>query len=231
MRDSASRRHLIIPISLILLSLFSSGMGLALEEPKVISGRGTGELLLNFTIQDTVPVFSGSYSYDLVGIHIPPIETFNVSSSDKSGYSYSLSGVYLPGKPNNFTVTTSNVKNLNIGLKKLQGRYENTSMVWKGTYARIWVTSQIQADENSTATTTSDLLSPGVYQAKIFGDAADNATRVNLTMTLVKKIIVNGPFNLRINTTGFPSGDYTITAKALKGSFLLDEMTLEGFSL
>ena len=193
---------------------------------KLFSGAGSGEVLLNFTVHNTVPVFSGSYTYDLVGIHIPPIETFNVSSSDKSGYSYTFPSIYIPGKPNNFTVTASKVKNLNIGLKKLQGSYANSSMVWMGKYTRIWVTLQILADKNGAATTTSDLLSPGIYQVKIFGDAAENVTQVNLTMTLVKKIVVSGPFKLSLNTTGFPSGKYLITAKALNGTFSLDELAI-----
>lgn len=44
------------------------------------------------------------------------------------------------------------------------------------------------------------------------------------------KIIVNGRFNIGINTTGFPSGNYSITAKALNGSLRLDEIKLEGLS-
>jgi hypothetical protein len=104
-------------------------------------------------------------------------------------------------------------------------------MVWKGEYTRTWITSQILADENSVATTTSDLLSPGSYQVKIFGDAADNVSQVNLTMTLVKKMILNGRFNIGINTTGFPAGNYSITAKALNGSFCLDEIRLEDSSI
>lgn len=188
---------------------------------KQLTGVGYGELLLKFTIQDTVLVFSGSYSYDLASIHIPPIEAFNVTSTNKSGYSYSLPGVYIPGKPNNFTVTASGVKNLNIGLRK--------DPVKTGiNHTRVWITTQILADKNGMATTTSDLLSPGSYQVKIFGSVAENVSHVDLTMTLVKKIIVNGRFNIDINTAGFPSGNYSITANALNGSFRLDEMRLDG---
>jgi hypothetical protein len=231
MRKNSAIRYLwAIMALLILFSLLVCGTGLAAEATKMISGVGSGELFLNFTIHSTTPVFSGTYSYDLVSFHIPPIESFNVTSTKKGGYSYILPGIYIPGKPNNFTVAVQGVKNLNIGLKKLQGSYENSSMVWKGKYARIWVTSLVLADKNDVATTTSDLLSPGVYQAKIFGDAAENVTHVNLTMTLIKKIIVNGKFNININTTGFPSGNYSLTAKALNGSLRLDEIKLEGLS-
>lgn len=196
-----------------------------------ISGVGSGELLLNFTIQDTAPVFNGSYSYDLTDIHIPPINEFSVNSSNKMGYTYALPGVYIPGKPNNFTVSASNVKNLKIGVKKNQGSYENASMVFRPEYTRIWITSQIQADKSKKANITSDLLSPGSYQVKIFGDAAENVSRVNLTMTLIKKAIVNGAFNLSVNMTGFPSGKYKMSAKAINGSVKFDEINIGGFSL
>jgi tellurite resistance protein TehA-like permease len=54
----------------------------------------------------------------------------------------------------------------------------------------------------------------------------ENVSQVNLTMTLVKKIIVNGPFRIGFTTTGFPSGSYSITAKALNGSFNLTELAI-----
>lgn len=186
---------------------------------KQLTGVGYGELLLKFTIKDTASVISGSYSYDIADIHFPPIEAFNVTSTDKSGYSYSLPGVHIPGKPNNFTVTATGVENLNIGLRK--------DPVKTGiNHTRTWITTQILADKNGVATTASDLLSPGSYQVRIFGDAVENVSQVNLTMTLIKKIIADGRFNTVINTTSFPSGDYSITAKALNGSFNLNELTI-----
>jgi hypothetical protein len=167
-----------------------------------------------------VPVFSGSYSYDIAGINIPPISSpLNVTASN-SGYAYSLSGVYMPNKPNDFMVLASKVKDLNVGLKK--------NPVKKGiNQTRVWVTTQIQADENGTANASSDLLSPGRYHAKIFGEAAENVTAVNLTMTLTKKLIVEGRFAFGLDTEGFPSGNYSIAAKALNGSFSFEEINLE----
>ena len=215
---------------LILLAISSSALIGSASETHNISGSGSGELLLTIKIRDSSPVFSGNYNYDLLGIHIPPIEAFNVTSTKKGGYSYTLPGISIPGKPNDFTVTASGVKDLNIGLKKLQGSYMNSTTVWKDKYTRVWITSQIHANKNGVAITTSDLLSPGSYDVKIFGDAANNTTQVNLTMSLVKKIVVNGRFNLSINTTGFPSGNYSIAAKALNGTFRLDEIKLEGLS-
>ncbi len=201
-----------------------------LNKEKLISGIGYGELLLTATIRSTVPVSSGVYSYDLEGINIPPIASaFKVSfpqirrnplGRNVSGYAYDTEGVYMPAMPNNFTVSANGVKTLNVGLKKLPVKNGiNTT--------RIWVTTQVDADKNGAATVSSDLLSPGNYNAKIFGDVAENVSQVYLTMTVVKKLVVNGQYNLHINTTGFPEGDYSFKVKALNGTFKMDDISLE----
>jgi hypothetical protein len=204
---------------------------------KLISGIGYGELWLAATIHTTVPVSSGTYSYDIESIDIPPISSnFNISfpyirtnvyGRNVSGYAYNAEGVYIPALPNNFTVSASGVKTLNVGLKKLQGSYKNSSTVWKELYARIWITDQVNADKDARAMVTNDYPSPGSYHAKIFGDAANNVSMVDLTMTVVKELVVNGHFDLRINTTGFPEGDYLFNIKALNGTFKMDEMSFE----
>jgi hypothetical protein len=156
-----------------------------MNNEKLISGIGYGELLLTAAIHSTVPVSSGTYLWK---------------------------------------------KCLRICiryLKKLQGSYENSSSVWKDLYTRIWITARVNATSDGMAMTESDLLSPGSYHAKIFGDAAKNVSSVDLTMTVVKKLVVNGHFNFRINTTGFPDGDYLFKAKALNGTFNMDEISME----
>ncbi|HWQ18459.1 MAG TPA: hypothetical protein VN455_01690, partial [Methanotrichaceae archaeon] len=186
---------------------------------KTISGSGSGELLVTITSRDRVPAFHGRYSYDMVGVNIPPISSTMKVTSSKSGYSYKLPGAFMPNKPNNFTVQAKGVKSLNIGLKKAQN---NAS--------RTWITAQIQADRNGVASADNDLLSPGIYQFKIFGESEDNATWVDLAFTAVKKVIIQGDFSLAINTSGLPSGNYSISARALNGSFSLDDLEMDGLS-
>jgi hypothetical protein len=198
-----------------------------LNKEMLISGIGYGELLLTFTVNKVLPVFSGRYSYDIAEIRVPPITTpLQVESTEETGYSYDLSNVFIPGKPNNFTISASGVKTLSIGLKELPGSHE-TNAIWKAERPRTWISTQAKADEKGTAAIDSDLISPSIYQAKIFGDAAENVSQVNLTMTVVKKLVVNGPYNLSINTTGFPEGDYSFKIKALNGTFRMDEMSIE----
>jgi len=50
-------------------------------------------------------------------------------------------------------------------------------------------------------------------------------------MTLVKKMVVKGRFSFEINTTGFPSGNYSMSVKSLNGSLLLDELAVDGLSI
>lgn len=186
---------------------------------KIISGSGSGELLVTISASDRVPAFHGRYSYDLVGANVPPISSILKVGNTKFGHSISLPGAFIPNKPNNFTVQARGVKSLNIGLKKDQSNS-----------TRTWVTAQIPADEDGVATIDNDLLSPGRYQFKIFGEAADNATWVDLCFTAVKKIIIQGDFSMAINTSGLPSENYSISAKALNGSFSLDDLKMNGLS-
>jgi len=152
--------------------------------------------------------------YDIVGLNMPPVSSPVDIKGSKSGYDLTMPGVYIPGKPNNFTVAADEVKNINVAVMKLQGNLQ-----------RIWVSSQFPADSMGKAVAESDLISPGgSYNVKIFGDAAENETAVNLTMSVTKKLVVDGPFSLVINTTGFPSGSYSINARALNGSFCFDEI-------
>ena len=184
---------------------------------KILSGTGNGSLLVKLSIKTTVPTFSGRYMYDIVGLNMPPISSpYDVSSTLATGYNLSMPGVFIPGKPNNFTVTASKVEDINVGVMKLQGDLE-----------RIWVSSMFEADDFGVARAENDLISPrGSYQVKIFGDAAENETEVDLMMSVEKILRLNGPFSLLINTTGFPDGRYSLDARALNGSFSFDEISL-----
>jgi hypothetical protein len=134
----------------------------------------------------------------------------------------------MPDKPNNFTIKASGVKNLNVGVKQdrsdmpqLSGSIQN----------RAWISSQATAGIDGSATVRSDFISPGSYQFKIFGEAADNATQVGLEMEIAKKLQINGNFRLALNMSGFPPGDYLLDAKAINGSFSFDRISLEGTNL
>lgn len=211
-----------VPAATITQVYRSSDFSGLVRMDKTISGTGHGELLVTFTVETEVPVHSGRYSYDIVGINIPPISTpFKVISlKGLEGRIFEMPNVTMAAKPNNFTIMAEGVKNLNVGLKKPQGEK-----------IRTWVTTQSEASEDGRATVKTDLISPGEYHAKIFGDAMEGGDSVHLTMTMEKKLIIDGRFDLGIVTTGFPAGDYSIEAKAVNGSFNLDEMRMSGLSM
>ena len=194
---------------------------------KVLSGSGYGELLLTILVKTVLPVFQGRYSYDVVDVGMPPISAnWTVRGlPGRNGYEYDLPGVHMPGKPNNFTVRAEGVKNPGVGVKKNQsadaGKY----------FSRMWISSQAKADKDGNAVLENDMISPGRYQFKIFGDAAENTSQVLLEMEVVKKLVINGSFNFSLDTSGFPSGNYSINARAINGSFRFDEINLAGPSL
>ena len=187
---------------------------------KILRGRGWGEALLTINITKTVQVFSNKYSLDLANINIPPFSSpFKVIGSDQ-GYAFDAKGVYMPPKPNNFTVKATGVKDLNVGLRKNQN----------GTY-RSWISSQISANEEGIARADTNLISPSPYHAKIFGKAAENTSIVKLEMAMQKKVVIDGSFNLCINTSGFPEGEYTISMQAQNGTLRLSQLTISGLNM
>lgn len=192
---------------------------------EILSGYGFGELLITFTLKEVLPVFSGKYSQDIVGLNVPPIISPNWTIDvSEQGYSSHFPGIYMPAKPNNFTVSAHGVKNLNIGLRK------DPMPILGYTYSRTWMSSQIPS-KNGQASADTDRISPGSYHIKIFGDAENNTSQVDLTLTSVKKVVAKGKFSLSINTTGFPAGNYSIAAKAINGSFSFDKLNLDGLSM
>jgi hypothetical protein len=188
---------------------------------KSLSGDGKGEILLTIMVSSILPVFNGRYSMDIVGASMPPISSNWTVTGTKNGYSYDLPGIHMPGKPNDFIVQASKVKNLNVGVKK-------DPVVGSSNFTRTWISTRANADEDGTARIENDMISPGRYQFKIFGDAIDNATQVALEMKVVKKLLINGRFDLALNTSGFPSSNYSINAKAINGSIRFDEINLRG---
>ncbi|MGD0951606.1 MAG: hypothetical protein ABR985_04305 [Methanotrichaceae archaeon] len=191
---------------------------------RILSGSGSGEILLTISVKDKIPVFGGRYSMDIVGVSMPPISSNWTVADSKGGYVYRLPGVYMPDKPNNFIVEANGVRDLNVGVK--QDRSGITQMA--GTAQnRAWVSSRAVASKEGIATLESDFISPGRYQFKVFGDAAENVSQVALEMKVVKKLVIDGRFNLSLNTSGFPSGNYSFSAKALNGSMRLDEIEME----
>jgi hypothetical protein len=118
-------------------------------------------------------------------------------------YRYDLKDIEVPSKPNSFTVTTKNVKNLKVGVKILS----------------LWVPITKTASRGVATLSLGDV-PPGNYDVKIFGDAANEASTVDLhvTASLKTKADSKGNFKAKIGTKGLPPGVYTLTAAAPDGA-------------
>ncbi len=108
-------------------------------------------------------------------------------------YEYETS-VEIPQKPNRFTVTAQNVKDLNAGVKMV-----------------IWITKRFEAS-GGVATVSQANVPPGRYSLKMFGEAlpGSSVVPVKVIAETAVKADSSGRYSLAIDTSGIPAGDYSI---------------------
>jgi hypothetical protein len=109
-------------------------------------------------------------------------------------YEYVATGVDIPQKPNQFAVTATGIKDLNVGVK-----------------IGIWISKGFTAT-NGVATVSYSDVPPGRYDIKVFGEALDGGRSVNLKVAAETAVDANtaGKYSLDIDTSGIPSGAYKI---------------------
>ncbi len=102
--------------------------------------------------------------------------------------------VEIPQKPNRFTVTAQNVKDLNAGVKML-----------------IWITKRFEASGGIATVSQADV-PPGRYSLKMFGEAlpGTSVVPVKVVAETAVKADSSGRYSLAIDTSGIPAGDYSI---------------------
>ena len=114
-------------------------------------------------------------------------------------YSLSLNGLHVPAPPNSFSISVTPVKTLSISgdlhVNPLPSLITVTGTVNgnTGTYARSDIPSEY-------------------YDITVFGDAADGASEVTITVTASTTVSTNsaGDYSVSLDTTGLPSGLYYI---------------------
>jgi len=108
-------------------------------------------------------------------------------------YEYETS-VQVPQKPNRFTVTASNVEEFNAGIK-----------------IGIWITKGFTPSGGSVRLSQADV-PPGSYHLKVFGKALSGAASVPVAVEAetTVKADSSGRYELIIDTTGIPAGEYRI---------------------
>jgi hypothetical protein len=109
-------------------------------------------------------------------------------------YEYLATGVDIPQKPNQFAVTATGIKDLNVGVK-----------------IGIWISKGFNAT-NGEATVSHSDVPPGRYDLKVFGEALDGGKSVNLKVAAETAVNADtaGKYSLDIDTSGIPSGAYKI---------------------
>jgi hypothetical protein len=108
-------------------------------------------------------------------------------------YEYEAS-VEIPQKPNRFTVAARNVEDFNAGVK-----------------FGIWITKSFKASGGTARISQGDV-PPGRYNLKIFGTALPGSTVVPVTVEAETQVQADsaGKYNLAIDTSGIPAGEYRI---------------------
>ncbi len=110
-----------------------------------------------------------------------------------SKYEFATS-VEIPQKPNRFTVTAQNVKDLNAGVKVV-----------------IWITKRFEASGGIATVSQADV-PPGRYNLKMFGEALPGVSVVPVKVEAETVVMADsgGKYSLAIDTSGIPAGDYSI---------------------
>jgi hypothetical protein len=102
--------------------------------------------------------------------------------------------VEIPQKPNRFTVAARNVEDFNAGVK-----------------FGIWITKNFKASGGTARISQADV-PPGRYNLKIFGTALPGSREIPVTVEAETQVQADsaGKYNLAIDTSGIPAGDYRI---------------------
>jgi hypothetical protein len=102
--------------------------------------------------------------------------------------------VEIPQKPNRFTVAARNVEDFNAGVK-----------------FGIWITKSFKASGGTARISQGDV-PPGRYNLKIFGTALPGSTEIPVTVEAETQVQADsaGKYNLAIDTSGIPAGEYRI---------------------
>ncbi|MPM09054.1 hypothetical protein SDC9_55370 [bioreactor metagenome] len=139
------------------------------------------EVEVSISFEKTVPVYLKEFTYEFENIEII---NFN----------------------NLFTVRAEGVENLEVKMKTILSKTENT-----------WA-------DNGIATISCSEISPGKYKVRVEGMAEDEASSVNLRITTVQKLKAgeDGKFRFIYKTESFPSEKLEVRVGDLEREILLD---------
>jgi hypothetical protein len=103
--------------------------------------------------------------------------------------------VQVPQKPNRFTISANNVQDFNAGVK-----------------IGIWITKKFQVSGGMIRISQADV-PPGRYNLKMFGKSLPGSSQVPVNIEAQTQVKADnaGKYELIIDTSGIPAGDYYVT--------------------
>lgn len=107
-------------------------------------------------------------------------------------YEFRTNSIWIPQKPNAFSVTADNVQDLILGVKFM-----------------VWLSYPVQATNGTAAIYQKDV-PPGNYDIRVSGKALEGSKIVPFKVSAKTTAKANheGKYSLKINTQGVPAGDY-----------------------
>lgn len=116
-------------------------------------------------------------------------------------------GVEVPSKPNRFTITARNVRDLSVSVKVL-----------------FWVTKSVGASDGVASLSHSNV-PPGAYEVIIRGGALEGSSSVHLQMTAWAKVTTDqdGRYEFSRDTGDIPPSIFTVRADGVKRTVTLRE--------
>jgi hypothetical protein len=112
---------------------------------------------------------------------------------NENGYEYETS-LQIPQKPNKFTISVSDIKDLNVGVKII-----------------FWITKRFEASSGKVSISQANI-PPGNYDVRMFGVAQEGVSVVPVEIEAETSVMADpqGEYTLVIDTSGMPSGEYRI---------------------
>ena len=190
-----------------------------------ISGKASaGEVVwINSSFKISLPVSDGEYYDEFLGIDFPVgKKNFSVIAKSIKNITVSLS----PVEGETVTITCSG-QNMTIACYGAEITYPLDESIDETDAVEFSVSLPKLIEISPLLNITLDII--GKKDIKISGDAADNATSVNLNVAMSIKVTAKseGDFTLDIDTGGVPLGEFLITAGGIEKTVEVVEESAE----
>lgn len=168
--------------------------------PFVMTSNDITVIPLNSAVGNPITIKGTATPNSLVTVQISYDQSLPVLNG---AYQLVLRDIVIPTGSNSIMVKATNVKSMYVGLKQ-----------------KVWTTVTAKV-VNGVSTLTQNNLSPGKYDAVIYGNS--RASSVQLSVTASKSLTADsrGYYTYVYNSAGMPKGKYTVKVGSVTKSFVL----------